>query len=134
MQSHAVLGRLVTSFAVLPGLGDHIAILIDGHSDEALVAGEIATLRVRVDEAIFLPLTEAAVLALFVHFAAVVAVKHSVKHHFGVVAVGVGLGAQALGVGQHAGVFPDERTMRWLLDIGAAERLPLGRAEVADVA
>lgn len=107
MQGHAVLARLMTPLAVLTGLRDYIFVLVDGDADEALVAGQIASLGVSINEAVFFPLAVATVFAFFVDFASVLTVEDGVKHHFGIVAVRVGLGAEALRVGQDPGVFAD---------------------------
>ena len=113
-QCHPVFARLVASLAVLPGLRNHVAVVVvHGDADEALLPGDVPPLRVRVDEAgVGLgPLPEAAVLALLVDLAGVPAVVHRVEHDLGVVAVGVRPRAEALGVGQYTGVLSDQRTV-----------------------
>ena len=134
VQGHPILPRLLAPLAVGAGLGDHVGLVVDGDADEALVAGHVLALGVRVDEAVLLPLAEAAVLALLVDLGLVGAVEDGVEHDLGVVAVGVGLGAEALGVGDDAGVLADEGAVRGLLDVLAADGEPLRRAEVAHVA
>ena len=50
-------------------LGDDVAVAVDGLSDEALAAGDVAPVRIGVDQPRLglLPLPEAAVLSLFKH-------------------------------------------------------------------
>ena len=97
----------MTSFTILTGLGDDVSVLVDGDADEAFIAWQIATLCVSIDEAVFFPLTVTTIFAFFVDFASVLTVEDGVKHHFGVIAVGVGLGAESFRVRQDSCVFTD---------------------------
>ena len=53
-----------------------------------------------------------------------------VEHDLGVVAVGVGAGAEAVGVGDDARVLAHQGAVRRVLDRLPTQRQPLGRAEV----
>jgi hypothetical protein len=81
-----------------------------------------------------LPLAVAQVLALFVDLAGVVAVEYRVEHDLRVVAVGVGPGAEALGVREDSGELAGQRAPRGVLDFGPAEGEPLRGREVLGAA
>ncbi len=100
-ERHAVLLRLVAPLAILSGLRDNVVVVVERDADETLLAGYVTTLSVSVDEPglLLLPLAVAEVLPLLVDLAGVLAVEDGVEHDLWVVAVGVGPGAEALGVG-----------------------------------
>ena len=132
LQRHAVLPGLVSSLAVSPCLGHDAPVRVDVDSDEALVALDVTPLRVSVDEASLrlLPLAEAPVLALLVDLAGVVAVEHGVKHDLGIVAVGVALGAEVLGIRDDSGVLSHQGAVWGLFRAGPAHGKPLLGGEV----
>merc|ERR1719229_831586 len=134
VQGHAVLLWLVAALAVGSRLSDDVSVAVDGLSDEALAAGDVAAVRVGVDQPRLglLPLPEAAVLALFKHLRLVVAAVDGVEHDLRVVAVGVGAGAEAVRVGDDARVLAHQRAVRRVLDRLPTKSQPLGRAEVLD--
>ena len=64
------------------------------------------------------------------HLRLVVAAVDGVEHDLGVVAVGVGAGAEAVGVGDDARVLAHQGAVRRVLDRLPPQGQPLGRAEV----
>ncbi len=62
-QLHAVTQRVLASLAIVSGLAQVDVALGGDEADEALVADHVATFGVRVDQAIFLPLTQALIFA-----------------------------------------------------------------------
>ena len=64
------------------------------------------------------------------HLRLVMAAVDGVEHDLGVVAVCVGAGAEAVGVGDDTRVLAHQRAVRRVLDRLPTQRQPLGRAEV----
>lgn len=131
-QRHAVLLRLVAALAVGSGLGDDVVIVIESDADETFFTGNVATLRVGVNETrlLLLPLSVAKVFALLVDFGGVVAVEDRVKHDLGVVAVGVRSGTKAFGVGKNSCELADQRATWRVFDFCSTEGQPLRRSKV----
>ena len=121
MQGHAILLGLVAALAVGTGLRHYISVLVNGDTDEALIAGDVPAFGVRVNKSVFFPLSETPVLPLFVDFTMVMTIKDCVEHDFRVVAVRVGLGTETLGVRENPGVFAHEGAVRGIQDDSPAE-------------
>ncbi len=113
----------MASLTILSGLSHDVVVVVEGHADKALLAWNVATLGVGVDQAslLFGPLAVAEVLTFLVDLAGVVAVEDGVEHHLGVVAVGVGAGAESLCIWKSSREFSDERTTGWILNFCAAQ-------------